>query len=162
MLNSLVRKVAAVAVQLRHVQFVINAPAESVDLPDSDNVLFVSNVPQMKILDRASVMVNHAGFGSIKQCVHQGVPMLLIPQEWDQPLNADRVVHHGFGIAFPNEDAATPQAIKDALLRLLADNSYRDSALRMKDVFLACERASLAARACEDLMSVRKVSGISL
>lgn len=60
----------------------------------------------------------------LEACIVQAVPVLLVRQEWDQPMNADRVVHHGLGFSLPNQDAATPQAIAEGLYQLLSNKRY--------------------------------------
>jgi len=45
-------------------------------------------------------MINHGGINTIKECIHENVPMLTYPlsPEWDQPGNAARVVYHQLGL----------------------------------------------------------------
>ena len=61
------------------------------------NTVLVSRAPQLEILKRASLMITHGGLGSVKECIHFGVPMIVFPGVGDQPHNATRVVHHGLG-----------------------------------------------------------------
>ena len=62
------------------------------------NVLVMPEVPQLEILERASLMVSHGGFSSVKECIFQGVPMVLLPLFYDHPGTAARAVRHGLGV----------------------------------------------------------------
>ena len=61
------------------------------------SVIIVSSAPQLLLLQRAAVAVIHGGLGGIKECIFMGVPMVVVPQLWDQPGNAARVEYHGLG-----------------------------------------------------------------
>lgn len=82
-------------------QFLLSvSPAfQAVDFPARSANLHVSNwVPQVTVLGRASLMVNHGGMGTVKECILQGVPMVVLPLMRDQFNSAKRVVHHGLGV----------------------------------------------------------------
>jgi MGT family glycosyltransferase len=64
----------------------------------SPNVLVVNWAPHAGILKRASIMINHGGLGTIKECILFGVPMIIFPFMRDQRGNAARVVYHGLGV----------------------------------------------------------------
>jgi UDP:flavonoid glycosyltransferase YjiC (YdhE family) len=59
-----------------------------------------------------------------------GLPQLCVPQGADQFLNADAVAAAGAGISLMPGDT-DPDAISDAVVRLLDDASYRDAAGRV-------------------------------
>jgi UDP:flavonoid glycosyltransferase YjiC (YdhE family) len=64
------------------------------------NVALFDWVPQFEVLSRSNVMVNHGGFGTVKECIHMGVPMVVLPIRGfrDHPDCAERVVYHGLGV----------------------------------------------------------------
>ena len=64
-------------------------PAAFGSLPD--NVGIHSWVPQLDILKKACVSINHGGLGSIKECIFNAVPMLVYPLGADQFQNSHRV-----------------------------------------------------------------------
>lgn len=68
------------------------------DFPSPSNVLVVNTAPQLEILKRASVMLSHGGFNSIKEGIFFGVPMILFPMIRDHPAIASRVAYHGLGL----------------------------------------------------------------
>jgi MGT family glycosyltransferase len=59
--------------------------------PLPDNVGIHSWVPQLDILNRAHLSINHGGLGSIKECIFNAVPMLVYPLGADQFKNSERV-----------------------------------------------------------------------
>jgi UDP:flavonoid glycosyltransferase YjiC (YdhE family) len=95
-------------------------------LPHPPNVTIADYVPHSLVLDRTDVMVTHAGLGSVAGAMSFGVPLVCMPGERDQPLNAQRVVDLGAGVAL----AATASSgeIATAIERVLSDASYREAA----------------------------------
>ncbi|MFJ8044661.1 macrolide family glycosyltransferase [Kitasatospora sp. NPDC096147] len=88
--------------------------------PVPDNVELHSWVPQLAILEQADAFVTHAGMGGTTEGLYCGVPMIAVPQGVDQYANADRLVELGVGRRL-DTDAATPEALRAALLDLTAD-----------------------------------------
>ncbi len=66
--------------------------------PIPSNVMVVHHAPQLKLLQRARIMITHGGASSIKESIYFGVPMIVFPLGADQPGNAARVVYHGLGV----------------------------------------------------------------
>jgi MGT family glycosyltransferase len=65
-------------------------------------------LPQVACLPRATVAVTHGGNNSVTECLHHGVPMLVLPFSTDQFAGAASVERHGSGIALaPNTCTAT-------------------------------------------------------
>jgi UDP:flavonoid glycosyltransferase YjiC (YdhE family) len=54
--------------------------------------------PQMALLHNAAVMVTHGGLNSVMECIHLGVPMVVVPGLRDQPGNMVRAVSHGVAV----------------------------------------------------------------
>jgi zeaxanthin glucosyltransferase len=50
-----------------------------------DNTLMVPFAPQVHLLQRSSLVITHAGLGTIKESISFGVPMLAFPLLYDQP-----------------------------------------------------------------------------
>ena len=95
---------------------------------------FFTRVPQMQVLAHTDVFVTHAGFGSIKEAIYYAVPMLAYPLDphYDQNGNALKLEHHGLGLrgAFAHE---RPNDLKTKLLRLLAEDAFREKVRRFRD-----------------------------
>lgn len=94
-------------------------------------------VPQDDVIPHAAAVLFHGGSGTMLGTAAAGVPMVVLPMFADQPQNAERVAAVGAGIALAKR-GATPEGIREALQRVLADDSFRSVARR-----LAAEIASL-------------------
>lgn len=86
--------------------------------------------PQKEVMPHAAAMVGHGGFGTTLLALAFGVPMVVVPLFADQPDNARRVEAVGAGIVLSGGEGADG-ALPSAVLRLLADSSYRAAAERM-------------------------------
>jgi len=62
------------------------------------NVIVVNQAPQLDLLKKASIMINHGGTNTIKECLLFGVPMIAFPIGFDHPGNSARIVYHGLGL----------------------------------------------------------------
>jgi zeaxanthin glucosyltransferase len=117
-----------------HAQLVIGLgaglqPEEIGELPGDP--LVQSYVPQFQLLERASLMVTHAGMNSTLECLAQGVPMVAVPITHDQPNIAQRIAWTGTGTMVPLE-ALSVERLRDEINRVLTDPTYRQAAVRMK------------------------------
>lgn len=88
------------------------------------NVVAVQHAPQLQLLRRATAMVTHSGFNSVKECISFGVPMVAVPLQHDQPAIARLLVRHELGVR-----ASLSELTPDTLLGLL-DEITRDPAYR--------------------------------
>lgn len=101
------------------------APDSLKDIPA--NVEVGQMVPQLDILSQASVFITHAGMGGTGEAIYYGVPMIAIPQMDEQAITAGIIEKQGLGIAFPEKDKITSEALKNAIVKLLEDPSYRNT-----------------------------------
>ncbi len=106
------------------------------------HVRAVTFAPQLELLARARVMVHHGGANSVMECLAHGVPMLVLPLGYDQPICADLVERAGVGHAV--ELDATTARWRELLLPLLRDDAPEREAARRLDA-----REDGAARAAE-------------
>lgn len=101
------------------------------------NVRVERFVPQDDVIPHAAAVVCHGGSGTMLGTAAAGVPMVVVPMFADQPQNAERVAALGAGLALP-KGKATPEGIRAALSRVLAESSFTDVARK-----LATEMAAL-------------------
>ena len=81
------------------------------------------------VLPRASVVVTHAGLGTVMAALAHGVPLVCMPMGRDQFFNAGRVTELGAGCTLPADaDAST---IAHTVASVLTDPALRDGARRM-------------------------------
>jgi UDP:flavonoid glycosyltransferase YjiC (YdhE family) len=87
-------------------------------------------IPQRFILDRAGLVMSHAGAGSLLGAARHGLPQLLSPLRADQWENADAA--SGVGAAITCEmDQRSAAEIGAALDRLLKDDGFEQAASRV-------------------------------
>lgn len=85
---------------------------------------------QIDLLDVADVLVCNAGHGVLAKALTRGVPLVCIPLAGDQKENAARTARAGAAIVIPPAKA-TPRVIRDAVVRVLTERTYRDAARRI-------------------------------
>lgn len=91
------------------------------------NVRIERFVPQIRVLERSALFVNHGGFNGTKEALRLGVPLVTIPISGDQPYTASRVAALGLGVAIGPEER-TPKTIRAAIRKVLAQDRYRSAA----------------------------------
>jgi UDP:flavonoid glycosyltransferase YjiC (YdhE family) len=99
--------------------------------PAPENVRVERWVPQQDVLGHAAAMVCHGGSGSTLGGLAAGLPMVVVPLFADQPANARRVAEVGAGLAVepgPAAQEATATGIREAVRRVLAEESFRERA----------------------------------
>ncbi|MEL7448088.1 MAG: nucleotide disphospho-sugar-binding domain-containing protein [Pseudomonadota bacterium] len=108
------------------------------DLPD--NVHAFRFIPQLDVLQHASLFICHGGISSIHESLLAGVPMLLYSGGcMDEDGNAARVAWHGFG---RRGDMARDdwQAIRNNITSLLSDAHVRLRVAGMQDTLKRYEQ----------------------
>jgi MGT family glycosyltransferase len=109
-------------------------------------------VPQLQILERASAMITHGGLGTLKECIFQGVPVLVFPMMRDQPDNAKRVIHHRLGAAGDFETATAAEIA--ALVRLIdEDPAIRQNVSRLQRRFHEIEDSCIGVQRVEEVLN---------
>jgi len=149
------RRVVEVARARPGLRFVVGAggrfEAEAFgDLPA--NVLAMRWIPQLRVLSRARAAIVHGGASSIMECVHFGVPMVVLPFDMnDQQGNAARVAYHRLGRVC-QRDRATPEVIRQCLDQALDDDALRRRCAAFAAVARRYETEGRAVRAVEALL----------
>ena len=102
------------------------------------NVEVLPAAPHGQVLREASVVVTHAGHGTVLKSLAAGVPLVCIPMGRDQRDNTVRVLRLGAGIRLSKK--ATAAQIAAAVAEILERPQYKVAAQRFADV-LAWEAA---------------------
>lgn len=89
--------------------------------------IVVEFAPQLEVIDRASVVITHAGMNTATECMAAGVPMLALPVTNDQPAVAARIAYSGCGLTIPVQRVSASR-MKNALTRLLSEPQFKDRA----------------------------------
>lgn len=91
-------------------------------------------VPQLAVLGQAAAFISHAGLNSVHEALWQGVPLLLMPHQIEQWLNARTVSERGAGLMLEqrlHHRPLTPARLRQSLDALLQDAGYREAAGRL-------------------------------
>jgi MGT family glycosyltransferase len=80
-----------------------------------------------RLLAHLDVLVTTGGAGTVMSALAAGVPLVVVPTEWDKPENARRVDEAGAGIRLA-PSRVTPRRLRDAVARVLGDPAYRRNA----------------------------------
>ncbi len=99
--------------------------------PIPSHTIVVPAAPQLEILKRAALCITHAGMNTTLEALGQGVPLLAIPNSFDQPGIASRISYHGVG-EFIEIDEITPENLLDLMRKIIDTPRYRESALHFK------------------------------
>jgi len=89
--------------------------------------LVVPYAPQRALLQRAALVITHAGLNTALEALAQGVPLVAIPVTNDQPGVAARLAWRGLAEVIPLGDLE-PALLRRAVLRVLSDPRYRQAA----------------------------------
>jgi MGT family glycosyltransferase len=103
----------------------------TLDFPAPANAIVAPFVPQLTLLDRASLFITHAGMNSVLEGLSHGVPMLCLPVANDHPGAARRVEWLGAGEPLkPGRANATRVR---ALVEKLLAGQYREAAQKFRE-----------------------------
>lgn len=135
-------------------------PATLEPLPD--NVRVESWVPQRALLQRADLIVHHAGYSTCMDAALAGVPQTVLPLTADQPEHAAAVRRLGLGATVPevreldigpmvDRDRLSPASILDTARRTLSDTRYAASTARFRERLRALPGPEMFVQAVERL-----------
>jgi len=116
------------------------------------NVILVNWAPYESILKRSSIMINHGGLGSVKQCIYYGVPMIIFPLGRDQPGNAARIKYHGLGLV-GDPRRITDKYFNDLIDTIQSDDTYKQRTEEMGVMFREIEIADDGVKFINELLS---------
>jgi MGT family glycosyltransferase len=113
--------------------------------------LVFSYVPQPQLLERAAVMITHAGMNSTLECLAGGVPMVAIPITHDQPTIARRIEWTKTGRMIPLQEL-TVERLQDAVHDVLTNPVYRDRTTQLRQAIRDADGLNRAADIVEMVM----------
>ena len=125
------------------------------DIDFSERRILIKDwVPQMAVLGHPSVRVAilHCGLGGVQEALYNGVPIICMPQMFDQRENGIRVAHHGLGKAL-NPNALTAKQLVDALVEV-DDAPYRNAVLQTSRMLLAAGGVHKASKIIEHYQEI--------
>lgn len=106
-----------------------------------EEIVIAPSAPQIEILKRASLFLTHTGFGSMHESLYLGVPMIAMPISADQPLNTrylEKDLKACVSVDFRHSNSIE---IKNAIERILIDQSYHKQCLTYSRLLKDCNGA---------------------
>ena len=139
------------------VQFVLSMggsrePRELGELPGSPIV--VRYAPQLDLLQRAAVVVTHAGLNTTLESLAEGVPLVAIPMGNDQPGVAARIAHVGAGVVIPQRKL-NRRRLRRAIDAVLQEEKYGSAARRVQQAIRQANGLERAADVIEGALKLR-------
>jgi MGT family glycosyltransferase len=116
-----------------------------------DNVLPVTELPQLELLERCAAMVTHAGTSSVLEALSRGLPLVLAPAAVEQPDTAARVARAGGGVRVDVRRSDAGE-IRRAIERALHDAALREGARRIAADLARCDAPRVGADLIERLV----------
>lgn len=102
------------ALEGRDLRVILTMPREGRAVPETSNSVRAGYVPHSPVLSRSAMCVSHAGHGIVSKCIVNGVPMVLLPWDADQPGVAARAAAAGVAVVVPR-DEVTPDTVRQAV-----------------------------------------------
>ena len=93
--------------------------------------LVVDYAPQLELVKRSRVVITHSSANTINESLSNGVPMICLPQVFDQYGTAVRAARSGAAVMIPAQQVSTDRIAK-ALKSVLEDSSFTEAAMRFK------------------------------
>jgi MGT family glycosyltransferase len=93
------------------------------------NITVTEFVDHSAVLPHASLVITHAGLGTVMAALVHGVPLLCVPLKADQFENAARIVALGAGQRLSRR--ATSAQLKRGAIEVLTDSRFRRAAQRL-------------------------------
>ncbi|MBL8161225.1 MAG: glycosyl transferase [Anaerolineae bacterium] len=137
-------------------QFILSA-GQKTDLkqlePIPANFIVRNFVPQLDVLQRANLFITHGGANSVHEGLYYNVPLVVIPQQFEQASVAARIVELGAGVALggrPPFGQVTATELRAAVEQVLGARArYQQVAARLGE---SLRTAGGYVRAADELM----------
>ncbi|MBA0049876.1 glycosyl transferase [Streptomyces sp. AJS327] len=107
-------------------------------------------VPQLAVLEQADAFVTHAGMGGCGEGLYTSVPMIAVPGNSEQVMNADRLAE--LGVARHLDPEADAETLRSALLELTGDPEVAANCARLRARARAEGGAERAATLLEEVL----------
>lgn len=119
-------------------------------LPLDGNIRVQRWIDHRALLAQADLVVTTGGAGTVMAALAAGVPLIVVPTEWDKFENAQRVVEAGAGLRLPLRHC-TPERLRAAVERVLSEPAFRQNARRLAELFGRADGPGRAAELLETL-----------
>ncbi|MFF2157265.1 macrolide family glycosyltransferase [Paenibacillus chitinolyticus] len=99
-----------------------------------DNFIVKNYVPQMEVLQHTKLFITHGGMNSTHEGLYNGVPLVVIPQNADQPMVAAQVAKIGAGLALQMQ-GLTAHQLREAVDQVLSLPSFQKAVAHIGESF---------------------------
>jgi UDP:flavonoid glycosyltransferase YjiC (YdhE family) len=123
--------------------------------PPPDNALVVDFAPQLALLDRASLLITHAGANTVLEAICRAVPMVALPRSGDQPGMGSRIEHAGIGLR-ASFGRCTSANLRRLIERVLAGETFRQRSRAVQQAMVAAGGVQRAAEIAEEALTARR------
>jgi MGT family glycosyltransferase len=139
-------------------QLVVSFGREDAAIPDDlpGSPVAVRYAPQHDLIERASLVITHAGMNTAMESLANGVPMVAVPITNDQPAVAARIAWTGTGEVLPL-GRLTADRLRPLVRKVLEDRCYRGSAERMRNAIRSAGGVPKAADIVERALGEKKL-----
>jgi MGT family glycosyltransferase len=120
------------------------------------NTLVRTSVPQLELLRHAAVFVTHGGMNSALEGLADGVPLVVLPQQFEQLLIGRSIADRGAAVVLRHNLSGRPvppDELRAAVEAALADPARRAAAKALADTVGEGGGAAAGAAAIEGLLS---------
>lgn len=111
--------------------------------------------PQLALLERASLVITHAGMNTTLEALSRGLPMVALPIANEQPGIASRIRHTGVG-EFLSIRSLTPGRLRNVVEAVSGNPAYRERAHACADQIRRANGLSRAAALVEEAFATRR------
>jgi len=128
--------------------------AETAQLPGSvpENWVVIPFAPQLEILEKAALMITHAGMNSALECLAAGVPMVAVPIAHDHLGVSARIEWSGAGVRIPLSECG-PVRLRRAIETVLGEDRFRKAAQRFRKIIKETDGLGRAASIIERVVA---------
>ncbi|OZM78184.1 glycosyl transferase [Pseudonocardia sp. MH-G8] len=119
------------------------------------NTLVRASVPQLQVLRRTAVFVTHGGMNSVLEGLVNGVPLVVLPQQFEQLVIGRAVADRGAAVVLRHNLSnrpVPPAALRAAVEQALTDPAHRTSARALAATLSADGGAAAGAAAICELL----------
>ena len=125
------------------------------DLQLTGSPLVVNYAPHQQLIEKANLIITHAGMNTVLGALTSGKPILAIPITNEQPGIAARLARTGAGEAL-NLKQLTIYKLQELIKRVLTEKSYQQNALKMQEAIRRAGGVSRAADIIEQVLTTGK------
>jgi MGT family glycosyltransferase len=123
------------------------------------NTLVRASLPQLEVLRRTAVFVTHGGMNSALEGLAHGVPLVVIPQQFEQLIIGRAVADKGAGVVLRHNLSnrpVPPAELRAAVEHALIDSSHRTSAKAMAETLSDGGAAAGGAEVIQSLLATNR------